>query len=292
MLVFNHNDPSGAGGLAADVLAAGSAGVHVLPIVTAVLVRDTASTRELHNLPADVIEEQVRAVLEDMPVKVAKLGFGGSAEGLATLAEVLADYPDCVLLTHLPDLSWWDSGEIERYLDALRELVLPQSSVLVGNRDSLQRWLLPDWPNSSPCSPRELAAAAAESGCPFVLVTGVVDGDDIVNTLASPNSVILQASFERIDSAFLGAGDTLSASLAALLALGASDLAEAAQEALTYLDRSLAAGFKPGMGRAVADRLFWANDDEAEDDTEPQEGEAQDAAEPPKPEPTKTRLSH
>jgi hydroxymethylpyrimidine/phosphomethylpyrimidine kinase len=271
MLAFNHSDPSGAGGLAADVLAAASAGVHVLPIATAVLVRDTAGTRDLHALPADVIE--------DMPVKVAKLGFGGSPEALATLAEVLADYPDCLLLTYLPDLSWWDSDQIERYLDALRELLLPQSSVLVGNRDGLQRWLLPDRAEGAPCTPRDLAVAAAEAGCPYVLVTGMANGDQIVNALASPNSVILQASFERIDSRFVGAGDTLSASLAALLALGTSDLAEAAQEALTYLDRSLAAGFTPGMGRAVADRLFWAGEDDAEEDAE--DGDADTAPDTP-----------
>ncbi len=34
VLVFNANDPSGAGGLSADVLAAGSVGAHALPVVT------------------------------------------------------------------------------------------------------------------------------------------------------------------------------------------------------------------------------------------------------------------
>ena len=34
VLVFNANDASGAGGLSADVLAAGSVGAHALPVVT------------------------------------------------------------------------------------------------------------------------------------------------------------------------------------------------------------------------------------------------------------------
>ena len=279
MLAFNHSDPSGGGGLAADILAAASAGVHVLPIATSVLVRDTSSVRDVHPLPSDLIEDQVRAVLEDMPVRAAKLGFAGSTEALATLAEVLADYPDCVLLTQLPDLTWWRADDIDRYLDALRELVLPQTTVLVGNRDNLQRWLLPDWTSPTPASARDLAVAAAACGCPYVLVTGIVDGDHIIYTLASPNTNILQASFERIDSPFVGAGDTLGASLAALLCLGAPDLADATQEALTYLDRSLAAGFRPGMGRAIADRMFWAQDDEDEQDEDAEgEGGESDAA--------------
>jgi pyridoxal/pyridoxine/pyridoxamine kinase len=52
-----------------------------------------------------------------------------------------------------------------------------------------------------------------------------------------------------------GAGDTLSAALAALVATG-TDLEAATKEGLTFLDRSLDAGFRPGMGHVIADRLF------------------------------------
>ena len=45
--------------------------------------------------------------------------------------------------------------------------------------------------------------------------------------------------------------------LAALLSSG-TVLAAAAAEALAYLDRCLDAGFRPGMGNVVPDRLFWA----------------------------------
>jgi len=66
---------------------------------------------------------------------------------------------------------------------------------------------------------------------------------------------------ERFDAVFSGAGDTLSAALAGLLAAG-TDLQVATTEALTYLDHSLDSGFRPGMGHVIADRLFWAPQDE------------------------------
>jgi hydroxymethylpyrimidine/phosphomethylpyrimidine kinase len=50
--------------------------------------------------------------------------------------------------------------------------------------------------------------------------------------------------FERFDTSFVGAGDTLSAALAALLAAG-SELQAAVGEALSFLDQSLDAGFRP-----------------------------------------------
>ena len=53
------------------------------------------------------------------------------------------------------------------------------------------------------------------------------------------------------------AGDTLAS---ALLANG-GELPQAASEALCYLDRCLGNGFRPGMGHAIPDRLFWAQTD-------------------------------
>ena len=77
--------------------------------------------------------------------------------------------------------------------------------------------------------------------------------------------------FERIEAVFVGAGDTLTAALAALLATG-MDLPEATSEALHYLDRCLDEGFRPGMGQVIPDRLFWALPDEegAEEDEGPE----------------------
>ena len=63
--------------------------------------------------------------------------------------------------------------------------------------------------------------------------------------------------FERFEASFVGAGDTLSAALAALLSVG-SEPHDAVGEALAFLDQSLEAGFRPGMGNVVPDRFFWA----------------------------------
>ena len=44
---------------------------------------------------------------------------------------------------------------------------------------------------------------------------------------------------------------------------------EATNEALSYLDRCLESGFRPGMGNVLPDRLFWAHPEP--DDEPPQE---------------------
>ena len=270
VLCFNASDPSGAGGLGADTGALASASCHVLPVTTSVWLRDTRQLHGHHALDAEWIDDQARAVLEDMPVAAIKVGFGGSPEGLSAIGSILSDYDDVPVVTYLPELAWLSDGEREAYLEACEELVLPQTDVLVGNHHTLARWLLRDWEDERAPGARDIARAAAAHGVSVTLVTGMVHDDGIDNHLASPEVVLAQARFERIEATFIGAGDTLSAALTALLAHG-SDLSQAGAEALTYLDQTLANGFQPGMGHAVPDRLFWADDDTDNPNDTPEE---------------------
>ena len=270
VLVFNANDPSGAGGVAADALCCASVGAHALPVLTGSLVRDTAEVFDHIAFDEEAVAEQARSVLEDMGVQVIKVGFCGTPENLSVIAEVASDYAELPLVAYMPNLSWWQDEHIEAYLDAFRELILPQTTVLVGNLNTLWRWLLPDWSSERSPGPRDLAAAAADMGVPYVLVTGLTQPDQhIENVLATAHTVLLSQRFERLDAIFAGAGDTLSGVLAALLSSGA-DLETATHEALNYLDQSLDSGFRPGMGLVLPDRLFWAESDEdAHDDNSP-----------------------
>ncbi|GAC1602200.1 MAG: hydroxymethylpyrimidine/phosphomethylpyrimidine kinase [Ramlibacter sp.] len=266
VIAFNANDPSGAGGLAGDVTAIASVGAHALAVVTGAYARDTAEIFDHFAFDEETVAEQARAILEDVPVQVIKVGFVGSPENVSTIAEIAADYSEVPVVAYMPNLSWWEEGQIDLYLDAFRELMLPQTTVLVGNHSTLWRWLLPDWSSERSPTARDIAKAASEMGVPYTLVTGIPLPDQFLdNVLATPQAVLGSEKFERFEAVFSGAGDTLSAALAALVASG-SDLAAAATEALGYLDRCLDGGFRPGMGNVIPDRLFWA---QPESDAEP-----------------------
>ena len=268
VLSFNANDPSGAGGLSCDSVAMASVGAHCMPICTGTYVRDTSGITDFFALDDEAVHDQARAVAEDVPIQVIKVGFVGTPESLAVIAELSDDYDGVPLVAYMPNLSWWEEDKIDAYLDAFRELLLPQTSVLVGHHSTLRRWLLPDWSGDRNPGPRDIAKAAAELGVPYTLVTGLpLPEQHIDNVLASPETVLIHEKFERIEAVFAGAGDTLTAALAALLATG-MDLPEATSEALHYLDRCLDVGFRPGMGQVIPDRLFWAlpEGEETDDD--------------------------
>jgi hydroxymethylpyrimidine/phosphomethylpyrimidine kinase len=95
-----------------------------------------------------------------------------------------------------------------------------------------------------------------------------------MSTTCWPAQTVLgHVQFELFDAVFAGAGDTLSAALAALLATGI-DLGEAASEALNYLDRCLDAGFRPGMGHVVPDRCSGPSPKKTTTTTKPRGGDA------------------
>ncbi|MCH2240863.1 MAG: hydroxymethylpyrimidine/phosphomethylpyrimidine kinase [Aquabacterium sp.] len=258
VMSFNASEPTGAAGLAADVATIAAMGSHPLPVVTSIVMRDTAEVFDMHEIDPDAIVEQARSILEDVTIAAWKVGFLGSAEGISAVAEILSDYTEVPLVAYLPNLSWMEEDAQAAYLDAFRELVLPATEVLVGNHKTLTDFLLPEWESERQPSARELAVAAGEAGARCVLVTGIQLPDQhIDNVLASPQGAITGEKFERFETAFVGAGDTLSAALAALLAAG-NELHAAVGEALSFLDQSLDAGYRPGMGNVIPDRFFWA----------------------------------
>jgi hydroxymethylpyrimidine/phosphomethylpyrimidine kinase len=289
VMSFNASDPSGAGGLAGDVATIAAMGAHALPVVTGVLMRDTAEVFDHHPLDEEAVVEQARTILEDVTVAAWKVGFLGSADTVAAVAEILSDYSDIPLVAYMPDLSWLDEDQLQPYLEAWRELILPAAEVLVGNHKTLTDFLLPEWDSERPASPRELAVAAGERGTRCVLVTGLMlppKGKDqyIDNVLATPQGAVTGEKFPMFETSFVGAGDTLSAALAALLAAG-TELHAAVGEALAFLDQSLDTGFRPGMGNVVPDRFFWAlpPPEEGEDAQAAEGGDTTEAAGGPEP---------
>lgn len=275
VMAFNANDASGASGIAADLVAIASVGAHALPILTGTYVRDTSEVLDHIALDDDAVTEQARTILEDIPVQVFKVGFVGTPENLSAVAELTSDYASVPVVAYMPDLSWWQEDRTDLYQDAFAELLLPQTTLLVGNHSTLVRWLLPEWGAEHAPGAMDIARAATDAGVPYTLVTGIPLPEQFIdNVLCTADTVLCSHRFERFDAVFSGAGDTLSGTLSALIASG-SELVEAVGESLNYLDQCLGNGFRPGMGNVLPDRMYWAHpdaDDEEEDDDAPNSG--------------------
>jgi hydroxymethylpyrimidine/phosphomethylpyrimidine kinase len=106
-------------------------------------------------------------------------------------------------------------------------------------------------------------------GCEYVLITGTHEQTaKVTNTLYSERGVVRSDSWERLPGSYHGSGCTLASAIAALLAQGV-EVPEAVHEAQEYTWQTLKAGFRPGMGQHIPDRLFWARSEDEDEENLP-----------------------
>jgi len=264
VLTFAASDPSGGAGLQADVLTLSSMGCHPLSAVTAITVQDTLGVEDVMAMEAEWVADQARCVLEDMPVAVFKVGLIGSVENVAAIAEVVADYPDIPLILD-PVLASGRGDELagDDILTALQEMLIPQTTLLTPNSMEARRIAqLDDDDGDAEPDLAECARRIIEMGCEFVLITGTHENTpQVVNTLYGESGVLRSDSWPRLPGSYHGSGCTLASAIAASIAHGL-DIPEAVKEAQEFTWQTLKAGFHPGMGQNIPDRLFWAREEE------------------------------
>jgi hydroxymethylpyrimidine/phosphomethylpyrimidine kinase len=186
------------------------------------------------------------------------MGMLGSTEIVTVVAEVVSDYPDVPLVLD-PVFATGRGDEFagEDMIAAIRELLVPQSTVVTPNIPELRRLAGEDEDDTSLA---ECAQALLDSGCEYVLVTGTHDSTaDVVNTLYHRGGVLRADTWQRLPGSYHGSGCTLASALAANLARGL-DIGDAVYEAQDYTWQALANAFRPGMGQHLPDRLFWARE--------------------------------
>jgi hydroxymethylpyrimidine/phosphomethylpyrimidine kinase len=265
VLTFAASDPTSGAGLQADLLAIASMGCYPLSVVTALTVQDTAGVESFLAIDADWVADQARCILEDMPVAAFKMGVLGSTEIVTVVAEVVSDYPDVPLVLD-PVFASGRGDEFagEEMVSAIRELLVPQSTVVTPNIPELRRLARED--DDDRANLAECAQALLDSGCEYVLVTGTHDSTvDVVNTLYHRVGVVRSDKWPRLPGSYHGSGCTLASALAANLARGL-EIGEAVHEAQDYTWHALSHAFRPGMGQHLPDRLFWAREGEENGD--------------------------
>lgn len=265
VLAFAATDPTSGAGLQADLLTLSSMGCHALSVVTAITVQDTAGVDGVLAIDSDWVGEQARRVLEDMPVAAFKIGLAGSLENISVIAEIVSDYPDVPLVLD-PVLSSGRGDELatEEMLCALRELLVPQTTVLTPNSLEARR-LVQEGDEAEDLPLAECATRLVGLGAEYVLITGTHEATpQVTNSLYGSQGLVRSDSWERLPGSYHGSGCTLASAIAATLANGLQ-IPEAVREAQEYTWQALAAGFRPGMGQAIPDRFFWARGSGAAD---------------------------
>ena len=251
VLVIAASDPTAGAGIQADTLTLASLGCHPLSALTAVTVQDTVGVRSVHPVAADVLEQQVRTLLEDMQVAAFKIGVLGSVENVVAVAGILADHPGIpVVFDPVLASGRGDDFSGAAIIAAMREFLLPRTTVLTPNAPEARR-LAEGQLGIDLCAQRLIAM-----GAQFVLITGTHESTpEVINTLYSLEGTLRQDHWERLPGSYHGSGCTLASAIAGYLAGGAS-IEDGVRNAQDYTWQTLAKGFRPGRGQFIPDRFY------------------------------------
>ncbi|WP_332852978.1 bifunctional hydroxymethylpyrimidine kinase/phosphomethylpyrimidine kinase [Duganella sp. S19_KUP01_CR8] len=266
ILSFGAADPAGAIGVQADLAAFSALSCTGLAVTTALLIGDSARVEDAQDIDADWVSDQARVILEDMTMAAFKVGALNNVEQVAAIAEILSDYPDAPLIldpfsSRLPDPA--DADEVEELLTALRQLLVPQATLLMLSQVELGR-LAETWREGAEDTMESDVEHLLALGCEFVLVTGTHAGSQqgetaapntLANTLFGADGVISHDAWQHMPGPFLGAGGTLSAAITAFMARG-SDVPDAVKAAQEYTIGALAHAQRYGMGKFIPNRFF------------------------------------
>ena len=263
VLVFAASDPTAGAGIQADLLTLASLGCHPLSALTAITVQDTVGVDSVHPVGAEILERQARTLLEDMQVASFKFGVLGSVENVVAVAEIISDYPDIpVVFDPVLTSGRGDDFSGEEIISAMRELLLPQTTILTPNAPEARRLAEHEDDENEPdidlCAQRLI-----EMGAQYALITGTHENTpEVINTLYNADGVLRRDRWERLPGSYHGSGCTLASAIAGCIAGGAS-IEDAVRDAQDYTWQTLANGFRPGMGQFIPDRFFWARGDDA-----------------------------
>jgi len=237
------SDPSGGAGIQADLKTFHQFWVYGEAVIALLTVQNTCKVTRVEILDPDLVEEQVRAVLEDIPPNAVKTGALGNAAVVRRVAQ-LAPLFHCPLVVDPVMISKHGAPLIaDEARAALWDDLLPHATLITPNLHEAAA--LAGFPVETLEQMREAARCLRDHTGAAVLVKGGHLEGDAVDLLWDGES-FREFRAERIDTPHThGTGCTYSAAITALLALG-TPLPEAVQRAKAYISEAIRTN--PGLG--------------------------------------------
>ena len=248
VLVIAGSDSGGGAGVQADVKTITALGGHAATAITAITAQNTLGVQGVLPIPLEMIEQQARAVLDDIGTDAIKTGMLGDAATVELAARLLAEAGVPAVID--PVMAAKDgSSLLDLYaLDAFREALVPHAALLTPNAPEAAA--LTGLSVDTTDDLRRAGEALLALGCDAVLLKGGhIPGLRVIDILMTPVSETLFES-GRIDTRHThGTGCTLASACAVGLAQGLG-LDASVRRAHDYVQEAIrrAPGFGAGHG--------------------------------------------
>jgi hydroxymethylpyrimidine/phosphomethylpyrimidine kinase len=243
-LTIAGSDPSGGAGIQADLKTFHQFGVYGEAVITLVTVQNTKAVTRVELLSPDLVAEQGRAVLTDIPPAAVKTGALGSAEivsAVASLCEEFSLWPvvDPVMISkHGARLMSSEAA------DVLKRILLPHAALVTPNLPEAE-WLT-GMSLQDERSVRDASHVLLKTGCRAVLIKGGHSEGEPVDYLATETTFTAFPGKRVATRHTHGTGCTYAAAITACLALG-HGLTDAVRIAKQFIQDAIETA--PGLGK-------------------------------------------
>lgn len=249
VLCLSGHDPLGGAGIHADIEAIAAHGGHALTVITTQTVQDSHNVSRVTPVAPLLIAAQLDALIEDCDIGAIKIGLLGDASQMPVIAAAARRLNLPLVLDPVLRAGGGNALASAATVAAMQAELFALTTVLTPNAAEARR-LAPGHDTPAACAQALLAA-----GCASVLITGGDEpGDTVSNHWYSANAEVQIYRWPKLPETFHGAGCTLAASIAVLLAQGHSN-AEAVAQAQTYTQHTLRQARRIGRGRRIPGRL-------------------------------------
>jgi hydroxymethylpyrimidine/phosphomethylpyrimidine kinase len=215
------SDSCGGAGIQADLAAFAALGVRGATAITAVTAQNRSGVRAVQVLPATLVREQVDAVFEEEPVRAVKLGMLAEASIIEAVAASLRQHRAPAVVID-PVMIASSGARLLRAdaVAALRRELLPLADCLTPNLDEAAALLEAPRAQDEAQMLAQGRALLALGPRAVLMKGGHAPLTEAVDLLVQPQSVQRFAAPWIIGADGHGSGCTLSAAVAAGLALG------------------------------------------------------------------------
>ena len=246
ILIVAGSDSSGGAGIQADIKTVTMLGGHAMTAVTAITAQNTAGVEAVHPIPAEMILQQIEAVIGDIGVDAIKIGMIGgafAAEQLASRLERLkAEQPGIPIVFDPVMVATSGSALADDATIAAFGRLMDVATITTPNLPELKRLTSEEDP---------VAAAlhlVGAHGCAVLIKGGHEEGDALADALIEEDNMTSWQG-QRIDTTSThGTGCTLASAIAFFLA-GGSTLADAVARAREFVRVALLDA--PGLGQGA-----------------------------------------
>ena len=248
VLTIAGSDSGGGAGVQADIKTVTALGGYAASAITAVTVQNTLGVTGVHPVPLEVIEAQVRAVLDDIGADVIKTGMLGDAVTVDLVAGLLEAFAIPAVIDPVMVAKGGASLLAAEAVGRVRDRLVPCAALLTPNAPEAEA--LTGLTVATTDDLRRAGEALLAMGAKAVLMKGGhVAGDRVVDVLMTADGETIFEG-ERIAGRHThGTGCTLASACATGIAQGLP-LPAAVARAWDYVHEAIlrAPGFGAGHG--------------------------------------------